>query len=286
MQNESVTSDGRVGLVLSAGGLRGAAHVGVLRALVRAGVRIDVLVGVSAGAVIAAYYAAVGLTIDDLAADAVTFQARHLLFHSLNVQSGYRLDRTLSTRCGIIPERLRRLEAATFDRLHHGVTALGIGCHDALTGVPRYFATGATHGVALHEVVKASASIPVLFPSVPVVCDGGRLRLTDGGVSDPLPVGFARSAPLCATTIIVSDCRWIGRTPSTDDDTVWIRPRLPGTGTLWTRRGLAAAVQHGERAVTREVLARIDRCLRSERRDAATVEGGGMIGESGRSAAW
>src|SRR5688572_5796808 len=41
----------RVALVLSAGGLRGAAHVGVLRGLVRRGIPIDAIVGVSAGAV-------------------------------------------------------------------------------------------------------------------------------------------------------------------------------------------------------------------------------------------
>ena len=40
----------RVAVVLSAGGLRGAAHAGVLRQLVRHGIRIDAIVGVSAGA--------------------------------------------------------------------------------------------------------------------------------------------------------------------------------------------------------------------------------------------
>src|SRR5204863_5147182 len=75
----------RTAVVLSAGGLRGAAHVGVLRQLVRQGVRIDAIVGVSAGAVIAAYYAAVGLDLDELIADAARFRGRHLLTYSLNV---------------------------------------------------------------------------------------------------------------------------------------------------------------------------------------------------------
>ena len=247
----------RIALVLSAGGLRGAAHVGVLRALVREDVKIDVLVGVSAGAVIAAYYAAAGLTLDELADDAVRFRGRHLLWHSLNVQLGHRFDATFAPRCGIIPERLRRLEAANFGTLHHGIEAIGIGCHDVRTNRPRYFATGATHGVALHEVVRASASMPFFFPNIPVTCAGERWLLTDGGVSDPVPVSFARAAPLNATHVIVSDTRWIGRVPRNYAQTVWIRPRLPGTGTLWTRRGLAAAVRCGEDAVTGDVLARI-----------------------------
>jgi len=249
----------RIAVVLSAGGLRGAAHVGVLRALVREGVQIDVMVGVSAGAVIAGYYAGAGLTLDELADDAVCFRGRHLLLHSVNVQLGRRFDRALAPHCGIIPQRLRRLESATFEHLHHGVCALGIGCHDVAANLPRYFATGATHGVPLHEVVKASASMPLFFPKIPVVCNGERWLLTDGGVSDSVPIGFARAAPLHATHVIVSDARWLGTRPRTDATTVWIRPRLPGTGTLWTRRGLAAAVRCGEGAVAADVLAEIRR---------------------------
>lgn len=82
----------RVGLVLSAGGLRGAAHVGVLRQLIQHEIPIHVIVGVSAGAVIAAYYAAVGLEIDELIGDAAAFRGRHLLAHSLNVHLRHRLE--------------------------------------------------------------------------------------------------------------------------------------------------------------------------------------------------
>ena len=60
----------RIGVVLSAGGLRGAAHAGVLRQLVRHGVPLHTIVGVSAGAIVAAYYAAVGLELDEMIADA------------------------------------------------------------------------------------------------------------------------------------------------------------------------------------------------------------------------
>src|SRR4029450_5554702 len=78
----------RVGIVLSAGGLRGAAHAGVLRQLVRHGVPLHTIVGVSAGAIVAAYYAAVGLELDEMIADAVAFRGRHLLAHSLGVHGG------------------------------------------------------------------------------------------------------------------------------------------------------------------------------------------------------
>jgi NTE family protein len=248
----------RIGLVMSAGGLRGAAHVGVLRALAGHGVDIDVMVGVSAGAVIAAYYAAVGLETEDLLADAHAFRGRHLLTYSLAFRLGGRLERLLGTRCGIIPERLRQLERAGFDHLHHGVRALGIVCHDTASRRPRYFATGLDYGASLAEVVRASAAIPFLFPPHPIVCQDENWLLTDGGISDPVPLSFARRPPLGATHVIVSDCRTIGRPAEAGRDLVWIRPRMRGTGTLWAPyEGLLAAVRAGEAAVTPDVLATI-----------------------------
>jgi NTE family protein len=248
----------RVGVVLSAGGLRGAAHVGVLRQLVRQGVPVDVIVGVSAGAVVAAYYAAVGLDLEELIADARRFRGRHLLTYSLNVNLGHRFEHRFGRWCGVIPLRLRQLETASFDRLHHGVQGLGIVCHDLSTGHARCFATGFDQGVQLHEVVRASASIPRLFPPISASVGDRAFRLTDGGVSDPVPVGFARGPEIGATHVIVSDCRSQGRVPATDAHIEWIRPRLAQTGTLWSaRRGLLAAVQDGEAAVTEEIVTRI-----------------------------
>jgi len=252
----------RIALVLSAGGLRGAAHVGVLRQLIRHGIPIDSIVGVSAGAVVAAYYAAVGLEIEELLGDAHQFRGRHLLAYSINVHFDHRYKHRVEPWCGVIPHRLRQLEAASFDRLHHGVHTLAVVCHDVCAHRPRYFSTGAAHGVSLHDAVRASASIPRLFPPIQVAGEDEAWRLTDGGVSDPVPLAFARSSSIGATHVIVSDCRWLGAVPATDDHTVWIRPRMPHTGTLWSpREGLLAAVRTSEAAVTQDVLHRIFRWL-------------------------
>jgi NTE family protein len=263
----------RIAMVMSAGGLRGAAHVGVLLELLRHGVPIDRIVGVSAGAVIAAYYAAVGLDLEDLFADAERFRGRHLLAYSLNVHLKYRFEAQVRRWCGVIPDRLRQLESATFDRLHHGVCRLGIVCHDLATSQPVYFSTEQSHGIPLHEAVRASASIPHLFPAIPIIHGPSRQswRLIDGGVSDPVPTTFARSPSIGATHVIVSDTRWIGSVPPTDSTTVWVRPCLLHTGTLWSpRRGLMAAVRGGQAAVTAEVLHRVFRWL--ERPGAALAE--------------
>jgi NTE family protein len=253
----------RIGVVLSGGGLRGASHLGVLQELTAQQVPIDVIVGASAGAVIAAYYAAVGLTLDELIADAAQFRGRHLLAHSLNVRSHGRMSAVLTRRSGLIPERLQQLDHASFDRLHHDVRAIGVVCHDLASGRPCYFATGADRGVRLSDVVRASASIPVLLPPLEVECpdDHVRLRLTDGGVSDCVPVAFAQRAPLGATHVIVSDCRWFaGSARPHDDRVVYVRPRLPSTGTLWAPAStLASAVREGRRAVDADVVRKIRR---------------------------
>jgi predicted acylesterase/phospholipase RssA len=248
----------RIGLVLSAGGLRGAAHVGVIRQLVHHGIRFDMIVGVSAGAVIAAYYAAVGLDLEELIGDAAAFRGRHLLTHSLSVHLGHRFEHRLERWRGVIPARLRQLESASFDRLHHGVQCLGIVCHDLRLRRPHYSYTGSEHGISLSDAVRASASIPRLFPAISVRCGQETLRLTDGGISDAVPLAFARSSAIGATHLIVSDCRWVGRIPSIDATTAWIRPRMPKTGTLWSPQGgLVSAVQDGEEAITEPTLTRI-----------------------------
>jgi NTE family protein len=284
--------------VLSGGGLRGASHVGVLQELIEHEVPIDVVVGSSAGAVVAAYYAAVGLTVDELIRDARHFRGRHLLAHSLNVrlhgrnvrqhgrnvrqhgrnvrQHGRKvrlhgwLSGTLTKLSGIIPQRLAQLENATFERLHHRVRGIGVACHDIRSGRPCYFATGEDRGVRLSDAVRASASIPGLFPPIAVesAVDGTTLCLTDGGVSDCLPIAFAQRPPLSATHLIVSDCRWFaGRTPPGDPRIVYVRPRLPSTGTFSAPIStLASSVREGRRAVTSEIL----RTIRSWSRCPAT----------------
>src|SRR5688572_31577262 len=47
----------KIGLALSGGGARGAAHIGVLKVLVQEGIPIDYIAGTSFGALVGAFYA-------------------------------------------------------------------------------------------------------------------------------------------------------------------------------------------------------------------------------------
>ena len=69
----------RIGLALGGGGARGLAHIGVLRALERAGIHVDCLAGTSMGAVVAAGYAG-GMSPAELEQEAeAATRLRHLL---------------------------------------------------------------------------------------------------------------------------------------------------------------------------------------------------------------
>jgi predicted acylesterase/phospholipase RssA len=251
----------RVGVVLSAGGLRGAAHLGVLRRLIAARVPIDVIVGSSAGAIVGGFHAAVGLTIDQMIDDAPYMFGRHVALYGVSRRTPERVSRWLRHRCGIVPDRLAALDRASFDRLHHGVTGFGVVCHDLATRRPCYFSNVDAQGIAVGTAVRASAAIPALFPPARVTAGGRQLKLADGGLSDPLPVEFARRRELGATHLIISDCRRNRRVEGRgghDERVVHVRPRLRGFGVVpAVSFSVVEAVRAGEEAVDDGTIARI-----------------------------
>ncbi|HWF84717.1 MAG TPA: patatin-like phospholipase family protein [Vicinamibacterales bacterium] len=249
----------RLGIVLSGGGLRGAAHLGVLRRIVRHHIPIPVMVGVSAGAIIAAYYAAVGLSVQEMIEQAPEFRGRHLVMHGLTLRAHAALKPYLRRFCGIIPQRLAQLEGASFETLHHGVERLGIVCHDLLSNQPRYFSTADHLGLRLADIARASAAVPGVFPAKTMTMGAQTVRLVDGGVSDSLPTGFARSSAMGATHLIVSDCRLTAsEVPDRSDSLIYVRPDLDGLQPLRApRTALMKAVWRGEAAVTPEVIERL-----------------------------
>ncbi|HEV3139933.1 MAG TPA: patatin-like phospholipase family protein, partial [Vicinamibacterales bacterium] len=235
--------------------------LGVLRHVLRLQMPVRVIVGVSAGAIIAAYYAAVGLTINDMVDEAPTFRGRHIVMHGLTIRAHQRLKPLMRRFCGVIPKRLAQLEDSSFSVLHHGVEQLGVVCHDLIRNQPCYFSTTNARGVRLADVVRASAAVPGVMPSRTMMIDGEEFRLADGGLSDPLPVEFARSPGLDATHLIVSDCRYnAAAPPPASDSLVYIRPDLGGIRPLRAPRfALMKAVWQGEAAVTNDIVEQLRR---------------------------
>lgn len=172
-----------IGLALGGGGLRGLAHIGVLQALEEQGIRPEVVVGTSAGALVGAVYAS-GKTprqIRDLAQE---------------VKIGSLVDFTLS-RGGIMrgDNIARWVDDATG---HAPVEAFPIRyaavATDLESGMPVLLERGRAG-----DAVRASASVPGV--QVPVAYANG--HLVDGGVSSLVPVRAARA--LGADLVIAVD---------------------------------------------------------------------------------
>jgi NTE family protein len=163
-----------IGLALSGGAVRGAAHVGVLQVLEREGIRPDFIAGTSVGALVGAGCAA-GVPADGLSE--LFREIRWPKLAKINIRSKFSLvdtrplGRVLLERYGV--ERFEELELP-----------FAAVCSDVLSGEKVVCRTG-----ALDLALRASAAVPGIFPPVEVE----PWLLVDGCVVDNLPVDVVRS---------------------------------------------------------------------------------------------
>lgn len=180
----SVPSPKRFALVLGGGGLKGFAHIGVLRALEERGLVPTTYAGTSIGALIGA--AAVGgMTVDEMARRAMALQRRDLF--RLN-HFGMLKDR-IRAASFYMEEPLRALcravaPAGTFDSLG---TRLLVNTVDVERGVQIVWGRPGLTNVDVADAVYASCALPGYFP--PGRVDGR--TCIDGGTIDNLPVNIA-----------------------------------------------------------------------------------------------
>jgi len=156
-----------LGIVLSGGGARGIAHLGVLKALEEIGVKPDVISGTSAGAIVGSFYAS-GHKPEEI----LDIVLNTTLFSSLRPALGrgfLRMD-----RAELIYKK--HLAPATFENLK---TPLYISATNIINGEAVYFNEG-----DLILPIMAASSIPIIFQ--PVKMDD--MLLLDGGIIDNLPV--------------------------------------------------------------------------------------------------
>lgn len=162
-----------IGLVLSGGGARGFAHLGVWRALEEAGVDVDHLGGSSMGALLAAAFG-LGITADEGHAHAATFADPRRLF-----------DLTLPVTALFRSAKLRRFITSFYgDRRLEDLWTPTFCVATNLTTAERIVQTTGR----MSDAVRASISIPGVF--APVVQDGQ--LVVDGGVMDNFPVDVMR----------------------------------------------------------------------------------------------
>ena len=167
--------------MFSGGGNRGAIQVGMLKALLGAGVQPDLLFGASVGAINAAALASdpTPAGVDRLADTWLGLRDDTIFPH--HHYGGWRF---IQQRQSVYPsEALRRIIEAflPYERLEDAVLPLEVVA-SSLSGRERWITSGSAT-----DALLASAAIPGVFP--PVTLDGE--VLIDGGVLDDVPISRA-----------------------------------------------------------------------------------------------
>jgi predicted acylesterase/phospholipase RssA len=174
-----------LGVVLSGGGARGFAHIGVLQAIRESGLEIDLIGGTSMGAIIGAQYAAGYDTRAMIEMNRAGFSRRRrfaeLAIPFVAIRNGRGTNRMLKRMFG--DARIEDLPIPYFC----------VSC-DLSRAEPVVHETG-----RLWLSTRASCSIPGLLP--PVRHRGG--LLVDGGLLDNLPVQAMRAR--CRGRVIAAD---------------------------------------------------------------------------------
>jgi NTE family protein len=208
----------RLGLVLGSGAARGWAHVGVVRALERAGVRPDLVCGTSVGALIGAAYASGEF--ERFCSSTAGMRRRDVLsFGDLKFAGGLLEGRRFMTFVG------RGFEDRSIEDLPIPFAAVATSLE---SGAEVWLRKGSTF-----NAVRASLAMPGLF--TPVQTEDG--ILVDGALVNPVPVSLARA--MGAEVVIAVDLSYgiVGRNlvvhdadASETDGRGWFRK---GIGRLW-----------------------------------------------------
>ncbi|TMI34915.1 MAG: patatin-like phospholipase family protein [Betaproteobacteria bacterium] len=162
----------KIALALGGGAARGFAHVGVIKALEAQGIVPDIIVGTSAGSVVAALYAG----------GANGFELQKL---ALSMEDGSVSDWVLPDRGFIRGEALQNfVNKALVNRPMNALPRkLAVVATELQTGEMTVLRSGDV-GLA----VRASSSVPGVFQPVRI---GGR-EFVDGGLVSPVPAKVAR----------------------------------------------------------------------------------------------
>ncbi len=195
----------KVGVVLSGGGAKGVAHIGVLKVLEEAGIPIDYIVGTSMGAIVGGLYA-VGYNAKDLDSMVRVQNWPFLLsdrvyrdnlpFSEKETNEKYLVSFPFSQEKGFkVPAGF-----VSGQNIYNLFSDLTVGYHDSVSfkNLPISFACIAANMVDGREIVldsgilplamRASMAIPGAF--APVLLDS--MVLVDGGISNNFPVNVAK----------------------------------------------------------------------------------------------
>jgi NTE family protein len=163
----------KIALALGGGAARGFAHIGVIKALEAQGIVPDIVVGTSAGSVVAALYASgmSGFDLQNLALQMEEAMVTDWTLPNRGVLKGEALQAFINQNVNNKPIQLLR-------------KPLGVVATDLQSGELVLFRRGNT-GMA----VRASSAVPGMFQPVAI----GARDYVDGGLTSPVPAQSARA---------------------------------------------------------------------------------------------
>jgi len=242
----------RIALVLSSGGVRGLAHVGVLQALEEQGIEVDLVVGTEWGALVGGLYAA-GLTPAELqrellAPDWLAAIQDRRPRQTLDMRAKqedreflFDLPLGLDKRGLILPPGLRGGDRLRLELARMTLGTLDMPRFDELPWTFRAMVTDFAQGnsVALDagplaQAIEASMAMPVVWP--PVRCNGN--LMISGAITDPLPVDIALAAG--AETVILVD---LGDPEPAAGDPTFLSAGERVLDIAWTRKAAEARLK-------------------------------------------
>lgn len=163
----------KIGLALSGGGLRGIAHIGVIKALREHNIEAEAVIGASAGSIIGALYAA-GKTTDEM----MDFVMEFGLIKSARFNFAFDGLSSLS----FLKEHL--METLGYDDFQQLEKHFYAGITNLNEGVLEIRDAG-----SISDIVMASCAVPLLFKPVEM----NERVYVDGGVINNLPIEPLRS---------------------------------------------------------------------------------------------
>jgi len=182
-----------VALALGGGGVKGIAHLGVIRRLEQEGFKIKAIAGTSAGGIVGALYAA-GHPVETLIQN--LDELNRINYFARRQEDGP----SLLGLAHIHAYLERYLAGMTFDRLLIPFACTAVDLHSKQEYV--------LNRGSVIDAVLATIAIPGIFPAQKF----GNAELVDGGVLDPVPVAVARwlapKLPVIAVCLSPSPEKW------------------------------------------------------------------------------
>lgn len=181
----------KIGLALGGGGAKGAAHIGVIKALLNSGIKIDYIAGTSMGALVGGWYAATGdiKTLEDF----ITTVKKGDIFPEEIIKNK---DGSFFKDTSVVDALRKVLEDIKIENLEIPFTAVTT---NAKNGDEFLINKG-----DLVNAIRASIALPIVF--APVKIDDW--LLIDGGLSNPVPADVVKKMGADYVIAVDVSSRW------------------------------------------------------------------------------